>query len=254
MQISIYFLWFIFYSFVGWFYESTIISIPDYHKFINRGYLLGPYCPIYGAGAVINIIVLQDVNNTIAIFFIAVVTSSIVEYITSYAMEKLFHARWWDYSKYPLNLNGRICFYGAVVFGFGNVILLKGVHPYVRNFTNMIPSNMIQLSAILLFIVISLDTIFTTININSFNIKLKSIQENLNLKFNHSITSIVEKGRDLQENLKVLKKAGSKLSLPSIRNQFKKSELRILHAFPKFKSTRYSELVDKIKEILKEKL
>ena len=251
MQISTYFLWFIFYSFLGWFYESTIISIPDYHKFINRGYLLGPYCPIYGAGAVINIVLLQNVKSSIAIFLIAVVTSSIVEYITSYTMEKLFHARWWDYSKYPLNLNGRICFYGGVVFGIGNVLLLKVVHPHIRNFTSTIPSWILQMSAILIFIIITLDTIVTTIHINNFNIKLKSIHDSFNLKISNSISTVLEKRRDLYGNLKALKKARSKLNLLNLKKQFKHSELRILHAFPKFKSTRYSEIVEKIKEIMK---
>jgi uncharacterized membrane protein len=218
---------------------------------INRGYLLGPYCPIYGVGAVINLILLKNVESSIVIFILAMVTSGVVEYVTSYVMEKLFHARWWDYSHYPLNLQGRICLYGCLIFGGANVTLLKVVHPYVMNLTGAISSNAIQISSILLFLMILLDTVFTTIHIYSLNVKLKNIQDSVTIRINNSISYIVEKRRDIQENIKVIKNVGMTLNLSNIKKQFKNSELRILHAFPKFKSTRYGAIVDKIKEIIK---
>ena len=94
----IYFLWFVIYSAAGWLYESTICSQIKYHKFINRGYLRGPWIPIYGAGAVLNYWLIGWIGNVPAIFAAAMFTSGVVEYITSYAMERMFHKRWWDYT------------------------------------------------------------------------------------------------------------------------------------------------------------
>ena len=105
----IYFLWFVIYSAAGWLYEATICSQIKYHKFINRGYLRGPWIPIYGAGAVLNYWLIGWIGNVPAIFVAAMFTSGVVEYITSYAMERMFHKRWWDYTRYRYNLNGRIC-------------------------------------------------------------------------------------------------------------------------------------------------
>lgn len=250
MQLSYYFIWFMLYSFIGWLYESTICSIPKHHKMINRGYLLGPYCPIYGFGAVLNVILLKNVERGLVIFVLAMVTSSIVEYVTSYVMEKLFHARWWDYSHYPLNVQGRICLYGGIIFGGANVLLIKVVHPYVIKLTGAISPNVIQIVSIILLLLILLDTVFTTIHIQSLNVKFKKIEDSVTMRINTKVSSIVDKKRDMQENLKVMKYKGTTLNITNVKKQFKNSELRILHAFPKFKSTRYGVIVDKIKEIL----
>ncbi len=250
MQLANYFLWFMMYSIIGWLYESTICSIPKYHKIINRGYLVGPYCPIYGVGAVVNLILLKNIESLILIFVIAMITSGVVEYITSYIMEKLFQARWWDYSHYPLNLDGRICLYGCIIFGIANVALLKVIQPYVLIMTEKMSFKGIWISSILLFVIIVSDTIFTTIKMNNLNIKLRNIQTIVNSRVNTTISSIVGRGRDIQENLKEFKNEGITLNVSNIKKYFKNSELRILHSFPKFKSIRYGALVDKIKEII----
>ena len=114
------FLWFLFYSFCGWVYESILVSILE-RRPVNRGFLNGPLCPIYGAGAVGAVVVLGQVHNPLVVFLLSMVGASILEYVTSWVMEALFHARWWDYSDYKFNLNGRICLLGAFVFGVGGV-------------------------------------------------------------------------------------------------------------------------------------
>lgn len=105
------FLWFLFYSFCGWVYESILVSILE-RRPVNRGFLNGPLCPIYGAGAVGAVVVLGQVHNPLVVFLFSMVGASILEYVTSWVMEALFHARWWDYSDYKFNLNGRICLLG----------------------------------------------------------------------------------------------------------------------------------------------
>ena len=116
------FLWFLFYSFCGWVYESILVSILE-RRPVNRGFLNGPLCPIYGVGAVGAVVVLGQVHNPLVVFLLSMVGASILEYVTSWVMEALFHARWWDYSDYKFNLNGRICLLGAFVFGVGGVLI-----------------------------------------------------------------------------------------------------------------------------------
>ena len=89
------FLWFLLYAFIGWVYESVLVSVSE-RRWVNRGFLNGPLCPIYGCGAVLAIVLLHDFTNPIEIFLISSFGASILEYITSWGMEKLFHARWWD--------------------------------------------------------------------------------------------------------------------------------------------------------------
>ena len=112
-NVEKYMIWLFFYSVVGWIYESTLCSVRA-HKFINRGFLNGPYCPIYGWGAVLDILILGKVQNPVLLFFLGAIVTCSLEYFTSYIMEKLFHARWWDYSKRKFNINGRVCLLGAV--------------------------------------------------------------------------------------------------------------------------------------------
>lgn len=125
------FLWLVFYSFAGWTYESILCSVTE-KKLVNRGFLNGPLCPIYGFGALFIIFVLGwGDNNPVSIFLSSAVLACALEYFTSWAMEKLFHARWWDYSQMRFNLNGRICLAGFVLFGLFGLVLLKWIHPWV---------------------------------------------------------------------------------------------------------------------------
>ena len=132
------FLWFLFYSFCGWVYESILVSILE-RRPVNRGFLNGPLCPIYGAGAVGAVVVLGQVHNPLVMFLLSMVGASILEYVTSWVMEALFHARWWDYSDYKFNLNGRICLLGAFVFGVGGVLITSVIQPQVAGVTDRLP-------------------------------------------------------------------------------------------------------------------
>lgn len=100
---------FFIYSLIGWLME-VLLTLYNEHKFVNRGFLLGPCCPIYGFGCIILYLLLKPyTNNVIVLFILTLFTCSVIEYITSYFMEKIFHLRWWDYSNLKYNLNGRIC-------------------------------------------------------------------------------------------------------------------------------------------------
>lgn len=154
------FLWFLLYAFIGWVYESVLVSVSE-RRWVNRGFLNGPLCPIYGCGAVLAIVLLHDFTNPIEIFLISSFGASILEYITSWGMEKLFHARWWDYSHYRFNIQGRICLLGAIVFGFGGVLIIDVVQPQVERLTAMIPLLAVHMICAVAAIVVIIDTIVT---------------------------------------------------------------------------------------------
>lgn len=94
-------------------------------KFFNSGFLVGPYCPIYGVGALLIIMLFSGIDNIFLLFFVSAIATCLVEFITSWIMEKMFHMRWWDYSKEFMNINGRVCLMGGLVFGALGVVLIK---------------------------------------------------------------------------------------------------------------------------------
>ena len=120
------------YSFLGWCIEVTL-KYFQFHRFINRGFLTGPWLPIYGSGAVLITLAVEglsplesSVGTTFALSFVLCGT---VEYGTSYVMEKRFHARWWDYSQKPMNLHGRVWIGNLVLFGLGGVLIIEVLDP-----------------------------------------------------------------------------------------------------------------------------
>ena len=126
-------LWLFFiYSVAGWVTE-VFLKFLEYKRFINRGFLIGPYCPIYGAGAVLITVggkLLSPVDRTWAMsFLIAFVLCGLLEYMTSYILEKYFHARWWDYTERPMNLHGRVWIGNLILFGIGGVFILEDFNP-----------------------------------------------------------------------------------------------------------------------------
>ena len=126
-------LWLFFiYSLMGWVTE-VVLKYFQYKRFINRGFLIGPYCPIYGTGAVIVTLggnLLASVDRSWAMsFLIAFVLCGLLEYMTSYILEKHFHARWWDYSQKPMNLHGRVWIGNLILFGLGGMAIIKILNP-----------------------------------------------------------------------------------------------------------------------------
>lgn len=132
-QILNIFLLFVIYSVLGWILEVFVVGI-NAKKFVNRGFLIGPYCPIYGTGSVLMILMLNKYKGDyLALFVLGATVCSILEYLTSYIMEKLFKARWWDYSNDKFNINGRICLRNAVAFGVLGTVLVEFVNPFIQS-------------------------------------------------------------------------------------------------------------------------
>ena len=138
-QIENYIALFFIYSFLGWLMESVKLSIPG-KKFINRGFLIGPYCPIYGCGVVLITILLQKYHDDVpATFFLSILICGTLEYVTSYIMEKIFKARWWDYSSRKFNINGRICLETLIPFGIAGTVITMWINPFLLKYINMVP-------------------------------------------------------------------------------------------------------------------
>lgn len=131
IDLKVYFLLFIIYAVIGWCME-VVCKLIQYKKFVDRGFLIGPYCPIYGVGALLITFFLNKyVQDPVVLFVMAVVVCGILEYLTSYFMEKIYHARWWDYSSKKFNINGRICLSNLIAFGILGMFIMYISNPFL---------------------------------------------------------------------------------------------------------------------------
>lgn len=155
-EVVLWFLIFMTYSFGGWLTE-VIISIFSHRKFINRGFLVGPFCPIYGTGAILLALILNANDSIVAIFCVSVIGAGVLEYTTSFLMEKLFRVRWWDYSDQPMNLNGRVCLGALLSFGIIGVFAIKLLNPMFLTLYGAIPTTILYVIAGSLFVIMLAD-------------------------------------------------------------------------------------------------
>ena len=150
-----YFYIFIIYSVIGWFMEVVIVSSKK-RKVTARGFLIGPWCPIYGFGALfITVLLRKYYEDPIALFVMSFLIGTILEYVTSYLMEKMFHARWWDYSDHRFQINGRVSLTTSLGFGLLGLILVYVFNPFfLRIIKNILPLifNVIIVIVLLFFI------------------------------------------------------------------------------------------------------
>ena len=168
MRLTEMFLLFIIYAFLGWIVE-IINNIVVFKKFVNRGFLIGPYCPIYGVGGLIATIFLTKYKESIFVTFgMSVILFAILEYFTSYIMEKLFKARWWDYSQNKFNINGRICLETLIPFGVLGCFAIYVINPLIFSIFNLTNMFILRIIALILFIIFIIDFTVSLKIINSF--------------------------------------------------------------------------------------
>ena len=172
-QIKIYFLLFIIYSVMGWIME-VVNQIVSQKKFVNRGFLIGPYCPIYGCGAVLITVLLNKyLNDPITFFIMAILLCGILEYLTSYIMEKVFNLRWWDYSKDKFNINGRVSLRTVIPFGILGTIIMYVTNPFFLEKLNTLSEKTLNILFYLVVAVFFIDIVISLITI--FGIKKTTI-------------------------------------------------------------------------------
>ena len=210
------------YSIVGWIAE-VILAFIQHKKFINRGFLIGPYCPIYGVGVLLIIWLLKRyTDSALALFVLAMVICMTLEYFTSFIMEKLFNTRWWDYSKQKFNINGRICLETAIPFGIGGLIIMYLINPLFESVLNMLSNKLLLIIGIILLMLFLIDLVISLkviLRINSVDVsKYKDNTELVNKKVKEYLMKHSVFTRRLIESF-----PNAKLRIKTIKEKIKKS-------------------------------
>lgn len=178
MMLMKYFILFFIYSFIGWCIE-VIDTLIEKKQLVNRGFLIGPYCPIHGVGAMLSIFLFRDIaDNQFTVFILGMILCSILEYLTSYIMEKAFHARWWDYSNDAYNLNGRIKLLNSLFFGMAIFIVVCIVNPFLEVLIFSINDTLIKVMFSIAFIIMLIDFIISFKIINSIKNMSRTKKDN----------------------------------------------------------------------------
>ncbi|WP_282925416.1 putative ABC transporter permease [Peptoniphilus genitalis] len=214
---------FFIYSFLGWFWETFPCSAIELDKIHNRGFLLGPICPIYGLGASLSFGVLKNFESSLEIFIYSAFLSCLIEYIIGYLLEKFFHKRWWDYSNYPFQINNRVCLYGLLIFGLANILIVKKLTPILLFSLSLSSDRLVNLLVISLGILFAIDLILTlnhlTHGFKTLNKVYEVIDDNLSDYFNGLNES------ERLANLKVLEESKKfKSKLLNINSNLKERE------------------------------
>ena len=172
------FLWIFFiYAILGWCTEVSYAALVT-GKFVNRGFLNGPVCPVYGFGVVIVLAGLSPLEDNLLLLFLgSLVLTSALEWLTGFVLEKLFHQRWWDYSDQPFNLSGYVCLRFSVAWGFACLFVVKLLHPTVLLFIRLIPRPLGLALLVLLGGVMAVDLTATVSSIVKLNRRLEQIDE-----------------------------------------------------------------------------
>lgn len=233
VYIETLFLWFVIYSILGWGYETILCSVKQ-KRFINRGFLNGPYCPIYGCGAVLDLLLLGKITNPVLLFLAAALLTGILEYFTSLIMEKLFHARWWDYSDKKFNINGRVYLTGVIAFGIFSLVLILFLHPAVSTHTAILPDTLRTAVAATLFSILLIDTIYTIAKFSEFEKVLQEMKSRLSIPLISSKTRCARNLTTLNGRIKM------------INSQV----CRMILSFPKLKSIHFEEELKKLRELI----
>lgn len=264
------YLWIFFIlSIVGWIIEVIYASIVE-KKFINRGFLSGPFCPIYGIGAVAIYFALNQIESVMLLFLGSMLIGSAVEWIAGFVLEKIFGQRWWDYSDDPYNLNGYICLAFSVFWGCAGVVVVKFLMPLLLRFVAIIPYTLGVILLIALSVSLIADLILTLLtfaglqkklhNLETMSQKMKIVSESLGKAVSDAVINTKDKydDLDLKEKYKNISEKTSKefkelkekyeQSINSLKEQ--KLYSRFIKAFPSSSSKKYNEQLDKLKETL----
>lgn len=264
-KIALIAIYFFFYSALGWLVESIYCSIAA-GKIINRGFLTGPICPIYGTGAVVMTLVLAPLKEyPILVFIVGLVVCDIVEFATSYIMEKLFHARWWDYSNKWLNIQGRICFRHSMYWGIASVLFIYFVHPNIgeKIFSDM-PAKYLYIILAVILVIFAFDlanAVRKAMDIKAMMDKLKKLKDNITAKYEESSESAAKRRERLKQLISEYNDQITE-NINSITNYFKRDHAkddkhnRMVDNYPNLESgskkqlDKINSLIDEIKRLI----
>lgn len=207
MTLSQYFVCFIVYGFFGWIYESLYYSV-QLRKPVNTGFLHVCFCPIYGFACVGNAILFKNTENSMIIFVTSMLMISMMEYFSSWILEALFEKRWWDYSGWPVNINGRVSLLSSLAFGVMSVAQMKLLHPSVAGFVMRLSEKYTYITILLFMAIIMLDCLVTIRDMDKKDGKLWFVNEqmsvirNANEKFSEKLKGITDKYSDAKNRIR----------------------------------------------------
>lgn len=247
-------LWFVAYSMIGWVYESVLVSVKE-RRWVNRGFLNGPVCPIYGVGAVLAMLLLGSLRNLWVVFVASALGASVLEYITSWVMELMFHARWWDYSHFRFNIQGRVCALGALIFGLGGVAI-TAVEPWVVGLTLSIPASVRASAALVLLAILAVDTAVTVLGMMHFDADVSALWRAVQAYAQRAEVSLQE-GRDgAEERIQswVLSSQQAKARLrAAARTALNNQQRRMIASFPRMQMKGRERVMTMLREALRRK-
>lgn len=246
-------IYFIIYSIAGWALESTYRSIRE-KKVINSGFLIGPFCPIYGTGAIIMLLFLERFEkNILVLFIISFFILSVWEYLVGVLLERIFKTKYWDYSDHKINIKGRVCLSNSIYWGILGVLFIRYIHPFVEKNIELINPLYLKIATTLILILFMIDTIIniiTTINIKTALNKIEELNNQIKDKI-EEVKKLKSKEikNDIMENMQTkiddLKKKKNKL----FRNLYRRV-YRLKKAFPDIQNNDITEILSKkIEEI-----
>ena len=259
--MSIYYsiLYFFVYGFLGWCTEVIFAAFKQ-HRFVNRGFLNGPICPIYGVGVTLVIACLEAFQSNLLLLYISsVILVTVLEGVTGWAMDKLFHNKWWDYSKLPFNIGGYVCLLFSLIWGVACVFIVYFVHPLIHQVLSLIPHTAgIALIAILGIALLS-DMIVTTSAIVKFNQylellkhitdELHAISNQIGAELYQNVMHVLDMQESSRQKLDDVKLEVSeeirmqivelKTRAQNLGEKVPKPARRLLKAFPKLESRNY---------------
>lgn len=274
--MSIYYsiLYFFVYGFLGWCTEVIFAAFKQ-HRFVNRGFLNGPICPIYGVGVTLVIACLEAFQSNLLLLYISsVILVTVLEGVTGWAMDKLFHNKWWDYSKLPFNIGGYVCLLFSLIWGVACIFIVYFVHPLIHQVLSLIPHTAgIALIAILGIALLS-DMIVTTSAIVKFNQYLellKHITDELHAISNQigselyqnvmHVLDMQESSRQKLDDVKLEVSEEIRMQIVELKTRAQnlgekvpKPARRLLKAFPKLESRNYKAQLELFRQKLEQHL
>lgn len=259
--IAVWLAYFFIYALLGWIYESTFVSVEQ-KRLVNRGFLSGPIIPIYGVGAVLAVALLTPISQHIILVYIcSALGAAILEYSTSWVMEQLFHARWWDYSNEPLNLHGRIYALGITFFAFCGTLVTCVLHPWIAQFVASISPIWLTGCVIVLLLLTCADCISTVIGIMHWSQDLETIKQQIleyaskagkSLPLN-ATTRAQEAKESIQRALEEWSLSSKESFLQvkeSVMHVVNHQQKRLLDAFPKLQVLDKESVVESVRALL----
>lgn len=262
MEIYYFLLSFFVYGFLGWCTEVAFAAVKT-GRFVNRGFLNGPICPVYGVGVGMVVWILAPLEDyLIPLYMASALLVTLLEWMTGVILDRIFHHKWWDYSNQPLNIGGYVCLPFSLVWGVGCVVIMKIIHPVVRKGMEFLPVPLGIALLVLLGAALAADLSVTVSAILKLNRQLEAMEkvaeelrelsDKVGSNIYENVTDAIEKQEEgrkrLEEAMRKLRIRYEELSLPKTR-----VSARLLKAFPKMESRNHKDMLEEIRRRMKNK-